>query len=254
MLKRSVFACALFLGTQQCHAAGSFSGSFDFHWSNEPSNKHRIMVLLSPVSFKDGAGKVWQVPKGAKIDGASIPPALWSFAGSPFTGNYRRASVIHDFFCDTKTEFASGIHKMFKEAMATDGISGLELASKYAAVKLFGTGCGKPDNLFSSIFTSQPADGIAASAELKGELESLSATDDLPSLESRTDKISAIARVDAPRTFAAMTEFRRIPSETNLQQLENAISAEQPSDEAIDTLTLLAIATVPEGSALPPAN
>lgn len=232
--------------------AGSFGGDFEFRWLNEPANKHRIMQTLGEVTFKDGAGKIWRVPKGTKIDGASIPPALWSFAGSPFTGNYRRASVIHDYFCDTKTEFRSAIHRMFMEAMATDGISGIELSTKYGAVKAFGNGCGKPDEVAGGFFGNWKIEGFEPTTELQANLENFSQRKDLGSVAERVETVTAIADVEYPRTFSALSEFRRVPSTRNYESLEAAISAEQPGDVAIDALVQLAIATVPEGSATLP--
>ena len=34
------------------------------------------------------------------MDGASIPRALWTLVGSPYRGDYRRASIVHDQACD----------------------------------------------------------------------------------------------------------------------------------------------------------
>ncbi|WP_210238327.1 hypothetical protein, partial [Mesorhizobium sp. M2E.F.Ca.ET.209.01.1.1] len=72
MVKRVVLAtCLATLFSTIQALPQSFQGSFDFHWTTDPQNRHRIMVLLSDVSFTDKAGKVWSVPKGTKIDGAS---------------------------------------------------------------------------------------------------------------------------------------------------------------------------------------
>ncbi len=238
--------------------AQSFQGSFEFRWQNAPANTHRDMELLSGVSFKDKAGKVWVVPKGTTIDGASIPPALWSFAGSPFTGNYRRASVIHDHFCDTRTEFASDVHKMFRGAMEADGVGMLERLSKYLAVSAYSvvTGaCGKREDSLNDLFSIDDFEGMSTSNELRAQLESFQVdAGNLDSVDARTGTIAAIAQVENPLTFAALTEFRRIPSEQNFAALETAVRAEQPSEQESDELLLLANATVPEGSIALPAE
>src|SRR5215472_9301462 len=67
-------------------------------------NQQRIVEVVAPFSFKDVHGKIWTVPPGARVDGASIPRAFWSIIGAPFTGRYREASVVHDYYCDTKSE------------------------------------------------------------------------------------------------------------------------------------------------------
>lgn len=58
------------------------------------------MQLLQLFTFTDPAGKLWDAPEKWNIDGASIPRALWTLVGSPYTGDYRRASVVHDVACD----------------------------------------------------------------------------------------------------------------------------------------------------------
>jgi hypothetical protein len=58
------------------------------------------MLLLERFTFTEPDGTVWDAPDGSSIDGASIPRALWTLVGSPYTGNYRRASVVHDIACD----------------------------------------------------------------------------------------------------------------------------------------------------------
>lgn len=116
----------------------NFSGSFEFSWLDGPNGNHREMQLLKTVKFTSVSGKHWIVPKMSVIDGASIPRLLWTFAGSPFVGKYRRASVIHDHYCDIRTELQSEVHQMFKEAMIADGASWIEANSKYAAVVFAG--------------------------------------------------------------------------------------------------------------------
>lgn len=70
----------------------------------------------------------------------------------------------------------------------------------------------------------------------------------LDTVASRADTIKSIAKIENPLTFAALTEFRRIPSNQNYATLETAIKAEQPTEAEADQLVLLANATVPEGS------
>lgn len=118
--------------------AQSFDGAFEFAWLDTPNGDHRDMRVLNEVSFTDQSGKKWTVIKDSVINGASIPRLLWTFAGSPYVGKYRRASVIHDYYCDIRTELQSNVHVMFREAMFADGASFAEAWSKYTAVKFAG--------------------------------------------------------------------------------------------------------------------
>jgi hypothetical protein len=43
--------------------------------------------------------------------------------GSPFTGDYRRASVVHDYYWVTKTDTWQNVHFMFYEASLAGGTS-----------------------------------------------------------------------------------------------------------------------------------
>jgi hypothetical protein len=57
----------------------------------------RNIQLISDLTFVDEADLEWPVPKGAEVDGASIPKPFWSIIGGPYEGKYRDASIIHDF-------------------------------------------------------------------------------------------------------------------------------------------------------------
>ena len=71
---------------------GEFSGRIKAEWLT----KTREMRLLEDFAFKGPDCRVWPVPKGAVVDGASIPRVFWSVMGGPFDGPYRDGSVVHD--------------------------------------------------------------------------------------------------------------------------------------------------------------
>ena len=106
-------------------AQGTFTGRVAVEWLTGQIPE-RDMRLMEAFTFTDPKGKKWHVPAGTVINGASIPQAFWSLVGSPYTGNYRRASVVHDHFCDTKTERWQDVHRMFYFAMVAGGVSELE--------------------------------------------------------------------------------------------------------------------------------
>ena len=98
----------------------------------------RLMQLFHPFSFIDDHELRWDVPAGAQIDGATIPRVLWSVTGSPYEGKYRKASVVHDFYCSVRTRDADATHRMFHEAMLVSGVSAGKAKIMYAAVKYAG--------------------------------------------------------------------------------------------------------------------
>jgi hypothetical protein len=112
-----------------------FYGDVVTEWIADES---RMMRLKEDFSFIDGSGKKWLAPEGSLIDGASIPRFFWRVIGSPFFGHFRRASVIHDVYCVTKSEPYKKVHKMFYNAMIADGVSKRKAKAMYWAVKMGG--------------------------------------------------------------------------------------------------------------------
>ncbi|HWV51659.1 DUF1353 domain-containing protein [Pseudorhodoplanes sp.] len=102
------------------------------------SDDGRTATLLAQFAYIDPNGKHWDVPTGTRVDGASIPWPLWSIIGSPWTGRYREASVVHDYFCDTKTAPWKLVHRNFYTAMLANQVDGIQARIMYAAVYRFG--------------------------------------------------------------------------------------------------------------------
>lgn len=98
---------------------GKFEGAVQTEWLEDGRN----MRILSDFAFIDATGKRWPCPKDWKVDGASIPRPLWSIVGGPFEGNYRKASVIHDYACDTRTEKYRDVHRAFYNACRCAGVN-----------------------------------------------------------------------------------------------------------------------------------
>lgn len=113
---------------------GNFSGAVETAWSKDGRN----MTVLKDLTFTDKSGKVWTAKKGDVVNGASIPRFAWHLVGSPFVGKYRRASVIHDVYCTTKSEPWQAVHKVFNEMMTVDGVPWLKRLVMFRAVWFFG--------------------------------------------------------------------------------------------------------------------
>ncbi len=98
----------------------SFDGDVVMKWLQHDGDD-RLMQLQQPFAFVDRRGKRWHVPQDAIVDGASIPRFFWRTIGPPFVGDYRFASVVHDYFCDERTETWQSTHRMFYEASLLGG-------------------------------------------------------------------------------------------------------------------------------------
>lgn len=118
--------------------AAHFEGNVDARWLIDPG-ADRSMQLLADFSFVDSSGFKWEAKAGDIVDGASIPEAVWSeVVGTPFIGDYRRASVVHDVACDQHIKTSKDAHRMFYEAMLADGTAPARALLFYTAVRLFG--------------------------------------------------------------------------------------------------------------------
>ena len=115
-------------------AKGNFLGPVHTAWM--PNG--RDMLVEYNLIYIDSTGKKWVAPGGSIVNGASIPRLLWRAIGSPFVGKYRRASVIHDVYCDIKTRPWKDVHRCFLEMMETDGVSRIKRRVMFMAVWAFG--------------------------------------------------------------------------------------------------------------------
>ncbi len=97
----------------------------------------RDFEITNSFRYRDPKGILWVVPKSTTVNGASIPQPLWSIVGGPWEGKYRRASVIHDYFFDEKRYDSASVHRVFYDAMLTDGVSPFKAGLFYWAVVRF---------------------------------------------------------------------------------------------------------------------
>jgi hypothetical protein len=125
----SIAASAALAGPNFGHFVGKFVAEF--------GDDGRKVILMEPYAFVDPGGEEWNVPAGAKTDGASVPAALWALY-PPFTGNYRSAAVIQDYYCDNKERTWQDTHKVFYYAMRAAEVDETTAKVMYSAVYLFG--------------------------------------------------------------------------------------------------------------------
>jgi hypothetical protein len=133
-----IAAAAIAVTAPAAHAEtyfGKFIGKFVAEFDEEGGG--RKVTLMEPYGFVDPYGKEWNVPTGYKTDGASVPAALWALY-PPFTGNYRSAAVIHDYYCDNKDRSWQDTHKVFYFAMRAAHVDETTAKVMYSAVYLFG--------------------------------------------------------------------------------------------------------------------
>lgn len=115
---------------------GFFSGNPKTEWLVDSNGQDRDMRLIEDFSFTDPDGRSWPAPKGSIVNGASIPRPLWSTVGSPYTDDYRRASVVHDVACNTPGVSRKEADMMFYHACRAGGCSARQARILYAGVRI----------------------------------------------------------------------------------------------------------------------
>jgi hypothetical protein len=119
---------------------GAFIGTPVTEWLIDSQQPDRMMALKGDIAFRDKKqNRVWSAAAGQVVDGTSIPRALWTLIGSPFTGDYRRASIVHDIACyDFPKEGPErrAADRMFYSACRVGGCSALEAYYLYVGVRI----------------------------------------------------------------------------------------------------------------------
>jgi hypothetical protein len=105
-------------------------------WLSENGRPDRRMKLRDDFKFIDPKQDVWLAPAGYdQMDGASIPRSLWGLVGSPYTGDYRRASIVHDYACDSGKD-RKAADKMFYHACRAGGCGVAQSTLLYIGVRI----------------------------------------------------------------------------------------------------------------------
>ncbi len=112
---------------------GQFLGDVVTEWLDDDR-----MLLCQDFTYIGPDGTRWPVPQGVTVDGASIPRLLWTLVGAPLNGRYRKASVIHDYFCITRDRPWRSVHRMFYYAMRASNVSVVCAATFFVGVYCFG--------------------------------------------------------------------------------------------------------------------
>lgn len=130
--------CLFILAVWMNGAHAEKLGRFDGELILKALPNGRDMELVRPFNYVDSHDIAWPVPAGIRVDGASIPSVFWSLIGAPYTGKYREASVIHDYYCETKSRHWKAVHKVFLDGMLARGVDTIQAKLMYLAVYRFG--------------------------------------------------------------------------------------------------------------------
>jgi len=116
---------------------GAFRGELEVRFFSSTSGDGHpveLIQLLKPFGYTDSRGVEWDVPVGYISDGASIPEWLWPAIGGPYSGRYRDAAVIHDFYCREQTRKWQDVHMVFLEAALNRGTADSLANTMYSGI------------------------------------------------------------------------------------------------------------------------
>jgi len=147
--------------------AGEFSATPKLEFIDTPGVPNRLVRVIEDFTFTQALdGTVWEAPGGSLVNGASIPRVLWTLVGSPFTGDYVYASIVHDVACDTRRRPWRATHYMFYQACLAGGTRPGRAKLMYLAVRNFGPRWPEPqpeavEQLAFSAFVAEDFTGRA---------------------------------------------------------------------------------------------
>ncbi len=230
LLATSIAALSLLLSSVGASAApfcqavsdrNCFTGKFGLvDVPGDPDQK----LLEADFGYIDAKGVGWQTNKATKTDGASIPPLLQPFVGSPWEDRYIRAAVIHDWYCDRHVRTWKETHSVFYDAMLASGLQKPKAKLLFYAVYAFGPrwgylipgqSCGAGKNCI------QMTGKEAAFVQLPGELDDQSGTGELRAIAA------AIALKEDTKDALTLDQLMSIADEAHPKQ---SLKDEKPTD------------------------
>jgi hypothetical protein len=180
-----------------------FSGRVVVELVDEIEFIHKLR-LLDDFAFTDAGGKVWLARKGGILDGESVPRELYSLGGLPYPAEYRKAAVVHDYFCRAKSESWRQVHRTFYHASVAEGVSETQAKALYAVVyaggwrwEPNGSSCYRSCHLAAASLAWKPA---VMPTEIEPVLRWIAQNG--PPLDEIDARLDAVIRKPGPHLFA----------------------------------------------------
>ena len=193
------------------HSAGpaQFSGRVVLEVLDEIEVDHKLR-LLEAFSFRDENGGLWLAPAGAVIDGTSLPRTLRSLPGLPPEAEFRKASVVHDYYSRARQDSWREVRRMLYKASLHEGLAPAEAKLLYAAVYAGGwrweprtSSCYRSCHAAATMLAWQPD---VTEAEFQPVADWLRGTD--PSLEEIEQRVDAATPRPGPHLFVQVRQPR----------------------------------------------
>jgi hypothetical protein len=173
---------------------GRFEGEVVAVWDADGRN----MTLREDFAYVDAQGRRWLAPAGTVVNGASIPRLFWTVIGSPFSGKYRNASVVHDIECEEMRQPWEAVHRMFYEACRCGGVDEAQAKIMYYAVHHFGPRW----QLVVENVIEQVADAQGQMVEQEVTVQHVVRIDPPPPTPDELEQVKAFIEEDNPEPVA----------------------------------------------------
>jgi hypothetical protein len=186
-------------------AAGveSYSGRVVIELLDEIEFAHYFR-LLEDFTFVDARGKPWVARKGGIADDEAVPRNLSALYGLPYVGEYRKAALLHGYFCRTMTEPWQQVHRVLFDASVVEGLTETQAKLLYAVVyagswrwEMQGSSCYRSCHASSASLVWKPA---ATAAEIEPVLQWIS--HDAPDLDAIDRRVDQVVKRPGPHLFA----------------------------------------------------
>ncbi|HKB82281.1 MAG TPA: DUF1353 domain-containing protein [Burkholderiales bacterium] len=160
--------------------------------------------LLEDFAYVDAGGKQWLARKGGIVDDESVPRDLVSLRGLPYIAEYRKAAVIHNYFCRARTEPWRRVHRTLFDASIAEGVTETQAKALYAAVYAGGwrwetrdSSCFRSCHASTESLAWKP---MVTPAEIEPVLQWI--WQDAPDLDAIDRRVDAVVKKPGPHLFA----------------------------------------------------
>ena len=183
--------------------AGGYSGRVVVELLDDIAFVHKFR-LLEDFAFLDDLGKLWTARKGGIVDDETVPREFQILPGLPYVAEYRKAAVIHSYFCSAKTEPWKQVHRALFEMSVAEGVTELQAKALYAVVYAGGwrwetreSSCYRSCHAASEFLAWKPA---ATTPEIAPVLQWI--WQDAPDLDAIDRRLDQVVKRPGPHLFA----------------------------------------------------
>jgi hypothetical protein len=123
---------------------GEFQGRVIVEWLDDPFVP--TMRLVEPFAFRQPDEKVWAVTGRHIIKGTGFPPLFRDHFGQPFTGGFRKSSIVYDYVTQKMMQPWDDAQHMFRDASIAEGVAQTEAKAMYMLLRAQGSRWEVPDS------------------------------------------------------------------------------------------------------------